>query len=112
MYIVIIIHMLKCEAGHIFKFYGKSVESHLISDVVLHEPTEANTGLHVNTVVIPCLHPAPAVHGRLLLILNQISCLIIMYPHYLINSYSYLVYQCYGKVFMIIPAVILGQQKC
>ena len=65
MYIVIIINMLKCEAVHIFKFYSKSVESHLISGMAQHETTEADTGLHVNTVVIPCLHPAPAVHGRL-----------------------------------------------
>ena len=65
MYIVIIINMLKCEAVHIFKFYSKSVESHLISGMAQQETTEADTGRHVNTVVIPCLHPAPAVHGRL-----------------------------------------------
>ena len=55
MYSVIIINMLKCEAVHI-------LESHLISGMAQQETTEANTGRHVNTVVIPCLHPAPAVH--------------------------------------------------
>ena len=37
---------------------------------------------------------------------------LIMYSHYLLNSYSYLIYHYYVKVLMIIPAVILGQQKC
>ena len=57
MYSVIIINMLKCEAVHI-------LESHLISGMAQQVTTEADKGRHVNTVVIPCLHPAPAVHGR------------------------------------------------
>ena len=58
MYSAIIINMLKCEAVHI-------LESHLNSGMAQQETTEADTGRHVNTVVIPCLHPALAVHGRL-----------------------------------------------
>ena len=54
----IVINIQKCRAVHV-------LESHLISGMAQQETTEADTGRHVNTVVIPCLHPAPAVHGRL-----------------------------------------------
>ena len=57
MYSVIIINMLKCEAVHI-------LESHLISGMAQQETTEADTGRHVNSVIITCLYPAPSVHGR------------------------------------------------
>ena len=52
-----IINMLKCEAVH-------TLESHLFSGMAQQETTEADKGRHVNRVMIPCLHPAPAVHGR------------------------------------------------
>ena len=53
MYSVIIINMLTCAAVLIFKFYSKSVESHLISGMAVQE---TNRNRHVSTVVIPCLH--------------------------------------------------------
>ena len=51
MYSVIIINMLTCAAVLIFKFYSKSVESQLISGMVVQE---TNRNRHVSTVVIPC----------------------------------------------------------
>ena len=52
MYSVLIINMLKCEAI-------RNLESHLIIGMAQQETTEADTGRHVNTLVIPCLHQAP-----------------------------------------------------
>ena len=57
--------MKTCAAVYIFKFYSNSIESQLISVMALQEPTEADTGRHVLTVLLPRDHPAPAaVHGR------------------------------------------------
>ena len=42
--------MLKCAADIIFKFYSKSVESHLISGMAVQE---TNRNQHVSSIAIP-----------------------------------------------------------